>query len=577
MTNGKPPGTENVPENLELKKTGVKVGDGASKDVYQTSGSHCNKDGCKLAKSEEEKAWEELWSGRVSDQDIDPPLPAQGKTAPSPERYAEVLHAVRPPGVHAIMAISTGWNAHVKSPMVTTTKPALTSAFETLKGSWEGDDFTKFTERVTATHKFIDDILGNLGGETNSDKDTIITGLNNYATNLSQQQTGCRFPAAQVWSHEGGTSSEDRVHIRPPWHVGDCHEMGLAEAAEKLVNGMQGASSDYSNMTSSWTAHFKSCANPNIHFYAYGGRGYAYQAKTPKPGESCESLPADKQRSDGDAKKFAENYTTSVARLAKDKIYEDYEKNYRETADDIKKRVNTANDDYSKDHPKLDTTTPPPPGLPGENPNTPPPGLGGPPPGSVPPPGGLPKGPMADVPPPIKPGDTPDIPTPKPYDPPKPDITPPGVKPPGDHGGFQGVGDPGFSKVPPGGGGWNPGGGGGIGTPGGGGWTPGGGGGVGTPGGGVGMLGGAGAGGVGAGAAGKGAAGRGGMGMMGGAGAGAGKGAAGAGGKGAGAGMMGGGRGGAHGNENEEHGTWLQEDDDVWGTDGDDAPPSLLR
>jgi hypothetical protein len=37
------------------------------------------------------------------------------------------------------------------------------------------------------------------------------------------------------------------------------------------------------------------------------------------------------------------------------------------------------------------------------------------------------------------------------------------------------------------------------------------------------------------------------------------------------------GAGGAHGGagEGEDHTTWLEEDDDVWGTDSD-APPSVL-
>jgi uncharacterized protein YukE len=98
-------------------------------------------------------------------------------------------------------------------------------------------------------------------------------------------------------------------------------------------------------------------------------------------------------------------------------------------------------------------------------------------------------------------------------------------------------------------------------------------------------AGGLGAGGLGAGAGGLGA-GTGGLGPgAGGLGAGAGglgagvagaRGGAGAGR--AGAGMMGGGMGGGHGagaGDDEEHSTWLNEDEDVWGSDTDAAPPVL--
>ena len=39
--------------------------------------------------------------------------------------------------------------------------------------------------------------------------------------------------------------------------------------------------------------------------------------------------------------------------------------------------------------------------------------------------------------------------------------------------------------------------------------------------------------------------------------------------------MMGGPHGGAGRGSEEDHGTWLQEDEDVWGTDNDAAPPLL--
>ena len=97
----------------------------------------------------------------------------------------------------------------------------------------------------------------------------------------------------------------------------------------------------------------------------------------------------------------------------------------------------------------------------------------------------------------------------------------------------------------------------------GGGGLPGGVGGGGLPGGGVG------AGGIGTGPMGGGSgAGRG----AGAGGAGAGKGAAGRGGMGA---PMGGGHGGGEGEEERERSTWLTEDDDVWGGDGDAAPPVI--
>ncbi len=111
----------------------------------------------------------------------------------------------------------------------------------------------------------------------------------------------------------------------------------------------------------------------------------------------------------------------------------------------------------------------------------------------------------------------------------------------------------------------------------GGGGLPGGGAGLGGGGAGLGSAGGGGlgAGGLGgpnpAGIGGMGA-GRGAGGGIAGEGAGAGKGAAGRGGMGA---PMGGHGGGSEGEEERERSTWLTEDDDVWGGDGDTAPPVI--
>jgi hypothetical protein len=85
---------------------------------------------------------------------------------------------------------------------------------------------------------------------------------------------------------------------------------------------------------------------------------------------------------------------------------------------------------------------------------------------------------------------------------------------------------------------------------------------------------GSGAGGLGAGGLGPGAGGLG----AGGVGAGAGGARGGAGSARGGAGMMGGGMGGGHGagaGDEDEHSTWLNEDEDVWGSDTDAAPPVL--
>jgi len=534
----------------------------------------CTKNDCQLAAFEPEwQGWEELFAGRVDESDIPYPADMEAATSPTKADFDAAVAAIRPEigKDYSLETVKNHWNTVVKTKL-DEIQVALDRAYKDLDPEWDGKDFDEFAKRATATGEFLKDIIEDVSGDV-----SIVKGLSDYQDTLRTKQGGCPFPAAKVWSYEETDgSNEDRVHIRPAFTRKDCKDMSLEDSAKVLVNGMQNAGTQYRGIEEQWAAHFK---QTNCTTYSHRDNDFWTEQDTKMDlGNSCEVLPADEQRSQAEANEMANQHVSAAARTAKDEVLEKYNGQYDEVKTDIIGRRDGANTLYENEHPKLDPNKPPPPGTPGQDSGTTPSPSLAKPPGSAPPPGGMPDTPKMDPPPSFTPDTpTPDVPTPDTDLPPRPDIDNPTTGTP-DYGDIQGggVGGGGIGSI--GGGGV---GGGGIGSPGGfggGGGTLGGPGGIGAGGG---LAGGMMGGGAGAGA-GKGAGGRGGMGMMGG-GAGAGGAGKGAAGKGAagrgGAGMMGGGagRGGAHGNENEEHGTWLQEDEDVWGTDGDDAPPSLLH
>ncbi|GIG65070.1 hypothetical protein [Phytomonospora endophytica] len=571
MTTNPPAETiDATPEFMKVKAE--TAGSGGSENLAQRY-QKCTKNDCGLQPFETEwQGWEELFAGRVDESVLPYPADMEAATSPTKADFDAAVAAIRPDigKSYSLTTVRDHWQNTVLDAL-SDIQTALDTAYKNLDPEWDGKDFDEFAKRANATSEFLKEIIDDISGQDES----IIKGLNDYMNTLSTKQGGCPFPAAKVWSYEETDGSdEDRVHIRPAFTRRDCKDMSLEDAAKVLVNGMGNAGSQYRGIEQQWASHFK---QTNCTTYSHRDNDFWTERDTKMDlGNSCEVLPADEQRTQAEANEMANQHVSAAARTAKDEVLEKYNGQYEEVKTDIIGRRDGANSAYENEHPKLDPNKPPPPGTPGQDSGTTPSPSLAKPPGSTPPPGGMPDTPKMDPPPSFKPDPPTDIKPPDTDLPPRPDIDNPSNPPTPDYGDIQGGGDlGGIGSIGGGGGGGS------IGNPGG---FGGGGGSIGSPGGGLGAGGGLAAGGgmVGAGGsaagAGKGAAGRGGMGMMGGgAGAGgAGKGAAGRGG----AGMMGGagaGRGGAHGNENEEHGTWLKEDEDVWGTDGDDAPPSLLH
>ncbi|SDL31911.1 hypothetical protein SAMN05216298_3390 [Glycomyces sambucus] len=516
-----------------------------------------------------EEAWLKLMSavpkGAGATANIRPSRDIEGYALPDGQSVQSLVASLRPsnPDDHAILVISQKWK-DLAGTFVAVPED-LQAGLTALSGEWEGADYDAFEEQVQTVIKNCNKVLKDIEGEGGGGG--AVKNLEDKATDILNQQGGdeCPYPSPKFHLEDAAACSH-KIHIRPPYFP-SCEvfaddetkvAMEWAGFDSNIVDEVQEERERIYNM-------YKDHTNQYPDYEEDGLRG--------------EEL----------AKTRADEY----AKRATDDLGTDGQDQLQEQAsivnEDITDRTSNTNMAVSEIKPEAVQSEPttfnkgdvePPGGLDGGGA---PPGGGGAPPGlgDMKPPGGMkpvsppsPNLPDTDTGNPDLPGngDLPgnsDIPGPgdlddNPWEPtsPDPDDLPSGGLAGGGGGGLGGG---------IGGGGLGPGGGAGLGGGGLGGGAGGGiGGGVGA--GGMGGMMGAGGAGRGAGGVGggRGAGGRGPGGM----GRGAGAGGMGRGGMAGGMMGAGGGRGmGGVGEDGQETGTWLTEDDDVWGIGNENEDP----
>ncbi|MEU5155339.1 hypothetical protein [Glycomyces sp. NPDC021274] len=525
-----------------------------AKHYQQTT--RCHADGCSLGRAQADTDWESLMAGVYQD-GTSFKLENSGHryAAPDEATFQAVLAAVRPSEKHAIYPMIEAWKQVGKD--LTDFEERHKYNIEQLSKFWTGDDFDSFSDTNDELKTLIFDTVDKI--------DSVATSLEQAGQEIYAQQGGdsghIPFPEPQYYVKNGGCG-DAKIHFRPPWHSGDCEIMDDEKAAFWFGGGAADGGTGDGN--TNWGEEMFVSANEwregRVNYLVQNGMDQA------------------------EAQSIAESELDDWIFYEREDVAEALKSASERTADDINTRK--TNQETGVNETDYDATPGKPPEIVAGEELEQPPNLTNPsPPGSPSIPGG-----MGDMPSAKPPGDfSSDLGTPD---------SPPGLGS-GTGGGLgNGTYNPGIdtggldsdnpwdSNVPDpddisgglaSGGGLSGGGLGGGGLPGGGG-----------PGGGLG--GGAGAGGGLGGGMGAGMGG-----MMGGAGGGRGAGAGAGGGRGAGGrgaggpkgmgkgmgggmgGMMGGaggGRGmGGQGEGEQEAGTWLTEDEDVWGIGNEEEDP----
>jgi hypothetical protein len=531
----------------------------AIQEVEQSvSGHQCDEDGCSLGDHPAQKYWEKLMSAvpvrDSADASYIRPKEVDKLAMPKDEHFTKVVEAMRPPGCadHALDWISKHFDEKIYMPWESF-PDELRAKTESLSKDWVGDDFDAFSETIQATVELAVGVL--------TDVDSVMTLLNTEQENIFAQQGGydggrVPFPSPQFYT-EDNWFCEDEVHCRPPWwDEGTCRKIKPEDAIfmvgvdPQYLNEVNGA---IESRVQELTEYHQQNAQVAQQY------GEVYYSP-----------------SEEEIRRQAREEILTQTDEFQNKVRDDYESASQDNNDDIVSRANDVDRSLSRYE---DPTEPRQPAL--TNGGTEPDPYGG---TTSPPSPSVPSMSGPDAPSPSDYTPPPGIDTPTPPDPGELDrpgtVTPPGPGGLDDNPWESSVPDPDdiSGGLASGGGGLGGGGGGlgGGGLPGGGaGGGPGGGAGGGLgggmPGGGMGGMMGAGGGGRGAGAGaggGRGAGGRGGGGGP--------KGM----GKGMGAGMggmmggAGGGRGaGGPGEGEQESGTWLTEEDDVWGIGNEEEDP----
>ncbi|THV30106.1 WXG100 family type VII secretion target [Glycomyces paridis] len=193
-------------------------------DVAYYAGSQraCNEDGCTLGRTEAEQAYETLMSGLPDSTGggVYEVPSAQGRSeyvTPTEETYNMVMNTIRPSDEHAIQPIADTWRL-MADDSLTNIDADLNTAIKNLANSWKGDDFDALEENMTKT-------LSNLG-RTKEKVLELATELDDAAENLRihQKVSETPFPPAgfNLVNDEDGCCDDYKLHVRPPWHSGDC-------------------------------------------------------------------------------------------------------------------------------------------------------------------------------------------------------------------------------------------------------------------------------------------------------------------------------------------------------------------
>jgi hypothetical protein len=222
-------------------------GQQASADGAYLSGDPCTHGDCQNTHNPAEDAWVKLVSAiPVAGQVQNLKCVATGTAAPSQEEVQSLVAQVRPadPDKYALKAIADHWSdfrLRFGLSEESAVEPILRSKLQDLSNGWQGNDFDAFAEQMEAVFANCIQITSDIGDDSSG----MVGLLNQKSDEIYNLQGGASgelpYPAPQYWvEDEGSLFTDTKVHVRPPFHSGQCEiQDGCAWDGED--DGIKGA------------------------------------------------------------------------------------------------------------------------------------------------------------------------------------------------------------------------------------------------------------------------------------------------------------------------------------------------
>jgi uncharacterized protein YukE len=217
----------------------------------RSQGSTCGEDGCPLSNNVEvETAWQNLMSAvpraRAADGSTLQPKNDLSHALPKQSDLERIIRSLRPDGCeeHALDSLSIAWDDDVVK-----TLGDLPGLLQTYTGQlaeeWTGDDFDSFEKNVEEMIKIAQEVVDSSGELRDM--------LKKESEGIWEAQGGAEgfipFPAPQLWTREQnwfiGLFKDDYAHCRPPWwSEGECNHI-TPDYALQMVGFPQGTMEEY--------------------------------------------------------------------------------------------------------------------------------------------------------------------------------------------------------------------------------------------------------------------------------------------------------------------------------------------
>ncbi|GAA2122866.1 hypothetical protein [Glycomyces algeriensis] len=239
--------TEDYAGNGDLEGQEAIDGQQSMADGAYLSGDPCTNGDCQNTHNPAEDAWVKLVSAiPVAGQISNLKCVATGTAAPSQDEVQSLVAQVRPadPDKYALKEIALKWglfNNDFADNEGTAVAPILRSKLTELSNGWQGNDFDAFAEQMEAVFTNCEQIAADIGTESTG----MVGLLNQKGDEIYNLQGGgsgeLPYPAPQYWvEDEGSLFTDTKIHVRPPFHSGEC-EISDGCAFDGEDDGVKGA------------------------------------------------------------------------------------------------------------------------------------------------------------------------------------------------------------------------------------------------------------------------------------------------------------------------------------------------
>lgn len=249
--------TEEYAGNADLEGQQAIDGQQASANGSYLGGAPCSNGDCENTHNPAEDAWVKLVSAiPVAGQVAYLKCVATGTAAPSQEEVQSLVAQIRPadPDKYALKSIASEWDLfridfadNPESSVASILRSKLTE----LSNGWQGSDFDAFAEQMEAVFANCEQIASDIGTDS-----TGIIGLLNQKGdeiyNLQGAGSGeLPYPAPQYWVEDKMSLFTDgRIHVRAPFTNGDCD---IAEDCSFAGTGTTDEAMELSGFDSEYT------------------------------------------------------------------------------------------------------------------------------------------------------------------------------------------------------------------------------------------------------------------------------------------------------------------------------------